>query len=100
MSEVLVLNLNPLQKQRGLQRTLTMAKMQMTVHGKHSMCLMSMRGRICWLPAFSPSSSLVIHYFDMALACRSLTHYHTIPHFEALEIYRSGKHCEKKRNCF
>ena len=28
-----------------------------------------------------------------------LTHYHTMPHFDALTIYSSGKHCEKKRNC-
>ena len=28
-----------------------------------------------------------------------LTHYHTIPHFEALKIYSCGKHCEKRRNC-
>ena len=28
-----------------------------------------------------------------------LTHYHTIPHFDALEIYSCGKHCEKMRNC-
>ena len=28
-----------------------------------------------------------------------LTHYHTIPHFDALKINSCGKHCEKRRNC-
>ena len=28
-----------------------------------------------------------------------LTHYHTMPHFDALMRYSSGKHCEKRRNC-
>ena len=27
------------------------------------------------------------------------SHYHTIPHFDALKIYSSGKHCKKRRNC-
>ena len=30
---------------------------------------------------------------------QGLTHYHKIPHFDALKIYSSGKHCEKRRNC-
>ena len=29
----------------------------------------------------------------------ALTHYHTMPHFEAPKIYSCGKHCEKRRNC-
>ena len=28
-----------------------------------------------------------------------LTHYHTMPHFDALNIYSCEKHCEKRRNC-
>ena len=28
-----------------------------------------------------------------------LTHYHTMPRFDALKIYSGGKHCEKRRNC-
>ena len=28
----------------------------------------------------------------------SLTYFHTMPHFDALKIYSSGKHCEKRRN--
>ena len=28
-----------------------------------------------------------------------LTHYHTMPHFDALKIYSCGKHCGKRRNC-
>ena len=28
-----------------------------------------------------------------------LTHYHTMPYFNALKIYNCGKHCEKRRNC-
>ena len=30
---------------------------------------------------------------------KELTHYHTIPQFEALKIYSGRKHCEKRRNC-
>ena len=26
----------------------------------------------------------------------SLTHYHTMPHFDVLKIYSCGKHCKKK----
>ena len=29
----------------------------------------------------------------------TLTHYHTILHFDALKIYSCGKDCEKRRNC-
>ena len=37
-------------------------------------------------------------------ACIQLTlvyfsHYRTMPHFEALKICSSAKHCEKMRNC-
>ena len=28
-----------------------------------------------------------------------LTHYHTMPHFEALKIYSSGKKCDERRKC-
>ena len=28
-----------------------------------------------------------------------LTHYHTMPHFDALKIYSCGKLCKKRRNC-
>ena len=30
---------------------------------------------------------------------KSLTHYHTIPHFESLKIYSCGKHYEKRKKC-
>ena len=30
---------------------------------------------------------------------RNLTHYHTMPHCDALKIYGRGKHCEKRTNC-
>ena len=30
---------------------------------------------------------------------KAITHYHTMPHFDALKIYSYGKHCEKRRNC-
>ena len=30
---------------------------------------------------------------------RSLTRYHTMPHFDALKIYSCGKHWEKRRDC-
>ena len=38
----------------------------------------------CWLPE---------------AAIGTLTHYHTMPHFDALKIYSCPKHCEKRRNC-
>ena len=28
-----------------------------------------------------------------------LTHYHTMPRFDARKICSCGKHCEKRRNC-
>ena len=34
-----------------------------------------------------------------ALCIKLLTHYHTMPHFDALKIYSCGKHYEKRRNC-
>ena len=30
---------------------------------------------------------------------KEVTHYHTLPHFDALKIYSCGKHWEKRRNC-
>ena len=33
-----------------------------------------------------------------ALGVQFITHHHTIPHFYILEIYSTGKHCEKRRN--
>ena len=27
------------------------------------------------------------------------THYHTMPHFDALKIYSCRKHCDKRTNC-
>ena len=35
----------------------------------------------------------------VSLCGNGLTHYHTVPHFNALKIYNCGKHCEKRRNC-
>ena len=29
-----------------------------------------------------------------------LTHYHRMPHFDAVITYSCRKHCEKRRNCF
>ena len=30
---------------------------------------------------------------------KELTHYHTIPHFDALKINSCGKHCEIRKYC-
>ena len=38
-------------------------------------------------------------HFDAGLFGLSLTHYCTMPHFDAVKIYSCGKHCEKRRNC-
>ena len=35
-------------------------------------------------------------HFDAGLFGLSLTHYRTMPHFDAVKIYSCGKHCEKK----
>ena len=54
------------------------------------------KGRKCWIPAFSSFSTM----FSKDIFPRVfLTHYHTMPHFDALKICNSGKHCEKRRNC-
>ena len=37
---------------------------------------------------------------SLSLAKGSLTHYHTMSYFYALNTYICGKHCEKRRNCF
>ena len=34
-----------------------------------------------------------------ALSKGGLTHYHIMPHFDAIKIYSCRKHCEKRRNC-
>ena len=39
-----------------------------------------------------------IFFFSLNVFCL-LTHYHTMPHFEAQKIYSCRKHCEKRRNC-
>ena len=36
---------------------------------------------------------------ESILFANALTHYHIMPHFDALKIYTCGKHCEKRRNC-
>ena len=35
----------------------------------------------------------------VSLCGNGFTHYHTMPHSDALKIYSCGKHCEKRRNC-
>ena len=37
--------------------------------------------------------------FQKTCIGQGLTHYHAIPHFDALMIYRCGKYCEKRRIC-
>ena len=46
--------------------------------------------KICFFSTFP--NYFPIEFFDS----HKLTHYHTMPHFNALKIYRCGKHCEKK----
>ena len=41
----------------------------------------------------------VVKTQDCMINGKGLTHYHTMPHFEALKIYGCGKNCEKSRNC-
>ena len=42
---------------------------------------------------------LVLSSFVATILSNVLTHYHTMPHFQALKIHSCGKHCEKRRNC-
>ena len=60
--------------------------------------------RLCQLGEYSK------HYFfsfifsldgfgEMTVYCCSVTHYHTIPNFDALKIHSCRKHCEERRNC-
>ena len=46
---------------------------------------------------------LSVNYVVVELTGKELTHYHTIPHFDAPKTYscgkHCGKHCEKRRNC-
>ena len=48
---------------------------------------------ICHLQLLLFSTSLKCWYDYLS------THYHTMPHFDALKIYSCGKHCEKRRIC-
>ena len=43
---------------------------------------------------------LYIMYIVVQHVFTALTHYHKMPHFDALKIYSCGKHCEKRRNCW
>ena len=43
-------------------------------------------------------SRLVQNLQKSGLSGKELTHYHTMPHFDALKIYSCGKHREKRRN--
>ena len=52
--------------------------------------------RKCCLLTFS---LLLPQCFQKPSLPRFLTHYHTIPHFDALKIYSCGKQCEKRKNC-
>ena len=55
------------------------------------------KGKKLWLPSFSPVPSMFSKgVFFKVVKSRD---YHTMPHFDALEIYSCGKHCEKRRNC-
>ena len=53
--------------------------------------------------SLSLSQTMNFRPFQTERLCRQqekgLTHYHTMPHFDTLKIYRCGKHCEKRRNC-
>ena len=42
---------------------------------------------ICWLPAFYPFPTM---------SSKGLTHYHTMPYFEPLQINSCRKHCDKQ----
>ena len=36
---------------------------------------------------------------NQGLFGKGLTYYHTMPHFDTLQICNCEKHCEKRRNC-
>ena len=39
----------------------------------------------------------IFNVVKFILCSKRITHYHTMPHFDALKIYTCGKHCEKRR---
>ena len=45
-----------------------------------------------------PCGSVEASTWGLQLLC-PIPHYHTMPHFDTVTIYSSGKHCEKRRNC-
>ena len=38
-------------------------------------------------------------FYSLKVWLFCLTHYHTMPYFDALKMYKCGKHCEERRNC-
>ena len=49
-------------------------------------------------PAHSAQADMAETFRYPEIFCM-LTHYHTMPHFEALKIYSCGELCEKRRYC-
>ena len=47
----------------------------------------------------SDNDSVKNTVFEHILLSECLSHYHTMPHFDALQIYSFGKHLEKRKNC-
>ena len=68
----------------------------------HSVFFFTLSGReIIILVTFNLSSANALNLVtsEILLFGTGLTHYHTMPHFDALKIYSCGKMCEKWRIC-
>ena len=64
--------------------------------GKEEIVSVKVNKRKNWFLAFLSYCQNISKSY---LSERHLTHYHTIPHFDAKTLYSCGKHCEKRRNC-
>ena len=51
------------------------------------------------ISTFLPITIFYLVIIVISAIKQGLTHYCTMPHFDALKIYNCGKHCEKRRNC-
>ena len=62
-------------------------------------CFLPHHREIVILTMFNLSSANDFNLITSKILSFGLTHYHTMPHSEALKMYSCGKHYEKRRNC-
>ena len=87
-------NFRFLELQRPTSSLMKMAGNVFQIRRKHHR-----KGRNCLLQAISPFPTL-FQKICTADTQKQFSHYHTMPHFDTLEIYSFRKHYETMRNCF